>query len=217
MEGGDVTQPIAEVAFAALLGGLLGLPFRALHRPPLGALIALGVGMGIARLLHAPWAWSALAALSGAALALLAPGLGWWRRGEGSFASGTAGGFSRGATAPGRIARIRPSALLDPADRLRIEGAVLEIARKLHREGTTAELFQRVMEPTRNGIKKYRRTNGYWMNVVSGSRFRPEQIDWARSFVADYANMTVEEINAYAKQYLDPAQAVVVVLEPEGE
>jgi putative membrane protein len=126
MEGGDVTQPIAEVAFAALLGGLLGLPFRALHRPPLGALIALGVGMGIARLLHAPWAWSALAALSGAALALLAPGLGWWRRGEGSFASGTAGGFSRGATAPGQISRIRPSALLDPADRLRIEGAVLE-------------------------------------------------------------------------------------------
>ncbi len=106
---------------------------------------------------------------------------------------------------------------IDPAATERIEGAVLEIARKLHREGTTAELFQRVMEPTRNGIKKYRRTNGYWMNVVSGSRFRPEQIDWARSFVADYANMTVEEINAYAKQYLDPAQAVVVVLEPEGE
>jgi putative membrane protein len=126
MKGGDVTHPIAEVAFAALLGGLLGLPFRALQRPPLGALIAIGVGLGTARLLQVPWGWSALAALGGATLALLAPQLGSWRRGEGSFASGAVGGFSRGATAPGRITRARPSALLDPADRLRIEGAVLE-------------------------------------------------------------------------------------------
>ena len=121
-----MTQPIAEVAFAALLGGLLGLPFRALQRPPLGALIAIGVGVGTARLLQVPWGWSTLAALAGAALALLAPQLGSWRRGEGSFPSGAVGGSSRGSTAPGRIARIRPSALLDPADRLRIEGAVLE-------------------------------------------------------------------------------------------
>ena len=124
-----MTQPIAELAFAALLGGLLGLPFRALQRAPLGALIAVGIGMGIARLLGAPWGWSLLAALAGAALALLAPGLGSWRRGEGSFAGGAVGGFTRGATAPGQISRIRPSALLDPADRLRIEGAVLEAER----------------------------------------------------------------------------------------
>jgi len=121
-----LTQPIAEIAFAALLGGLLGLPFRALHRAPLGALVAIGAGLATARLLQAGWGWSLLAALAGAALALLLPGLGAWRRGEGSFAGGAAGGFSRGATAPGRISRIRPSVLLDPADRLRIEGAVLE-------------------------------------------------------------------------------------------
>jgi putative membrane protein len=121
-----VTQPIAEVAFAALLGGLLGLPLRALRRPPLGELVGIGIGMGTARLLQAPWSWSALAGLAGAALVLLLPGIGSWRRGEGSFGSGAVGGFSRGASAPGKVSRIRPSALLDPADRLRIEGAVLE-------------------------------------------------------------------------------------------
>jgi putative membrane protein len=129
-----MTPPIAEVAFAALLGGLLGLPFRATHRASVGALIAIGIGGVIARLLHASWGWSLLAALSGAALALLVPGLGAWRRGEGSFAGGVARGFSGGATrsvasAPARISRISPSALLDPADRLRIEGAVLEAER----------------------------------------------------------------------------------------
>jgi putative membrane protein len=124
-----VTQPIAEVAFAALLGGLLGLPFRAIHRAPVAALIAIGVGVGAARLLHAPWGWSLLAALSGAALALGAPGLGAWRPKRKSLGSGALPGFSGGATARGRISRISPSVLLDPADRLRIEGAVLEAER----------------------------------------------------------------------------------------
>jgi putative membrane protein len=129
-----VTQPIAEVAFAALLGGLVGLPFRAFGRSPLSALIAFGVGAGIAWLLDAPWGGSLLAALSGAALALLVPGIGAWRRGERGFANGAVGGFSgaasrSGGAAPGRISRINPSVLLDPADRLRIEGAVLEAER----------------------------------------------------------------------------------------
>jgi putative membrane protein len=129
-----VTQPIAEVAFAALLGGLLGLPFRAFHRAPVGPLIAICIGVGAARLLQAPWSWSAAAALSGAALVLLLPRLGTWRPGRTSFGGGASGGFSgaaarSGASAPGRISTASPTVLLDPADRLRIEGAVLEAER----------------------------------------------------------------------------------------
>ena len=75
-----MTQPIAEVAFAALLGGLVGLPLRAFRRSPLGGLIAFGVGAGTAWLLNAPWGGALLAALSGAALALLLPGIGRFRR-----------------------------------------------------------------------------------------------------------------------------------------
>jgi len=129
-----VAQPIAEVAFAALLGGLVGLPLRAFRRAPLGGLIAFGVGGGTAWLLNAPWGGALLAALSGAAFALLLPGIGGFHRGAGSFAGGGVGGFAgttsrAGGTAPGRISRLEPSALLDPADRLRIEGAVLEAER----------------------------------------------------------------------------------------
>jgi putative membrane protein len=134
MEEGTVTQPIVEVAFAALLGGLAGLPFRGLRRAPLGALLALGLGGGLAQLLGAPWGWSLLGALAGGALTLLIPGIGAWTRRDGSFASGAVGGLSGAASgsgdaAPGPIARISPSVLLDPADRLRIEGAVLEAER----------------------------------------------------------------------------------------
>jgi putative membrane protein len=99
-----------------------------------GPLIAICIGVGAARLLHAPWAWSVLAALSGAALVLLLPRLGTWRPGRANFAGGALGGFSggaarSGASAPARISRASPSVLLDPADRLRIEGAVLEAER----------------------------------------------------------------------------------------
>jgi putative membrane protein len=126
IEGGDVTQPIAEVAFAALLGGLLGLPFRAFRRAPLGALFGAAVGGGVAWRLQAPCAWALLAALAGGALALLLPGVGAWRRGEWSFAGLAGRASSGGAAAPGRISKIKPSVLLDPADRLRVERAVLE-------------------------------------------------------------------------------------------
>jgi putative membrane protein len=128
-----VTPPIAEVAFAALLGGLLGLPLRAARPVAVGPLVAIGTGAGVARLLGAPWGWSLLAALSAAALALLLPGVGAWRHRWGRLSSRAVGGFSEGftrsAAAPGRISGISPSALLDPADRLRIEGAVLEAER----------------------------------------------------------------------------------------
>jgi putative membrane protein len=125
----ELARRIAELAFAALLGGLLGLPFRSIHRFPVGALIAVGVGAGAARLLHAPWSWSLLAALASAVIALGAPGVGAWRPRRKSLGSGALPGFAGGATARGRISRISPSVLLDSADRLRIEGAVLEAER----------------------------------------------------------------------------------------
>ena len=129
-----MTQPLEEIAFAALLGGLMGLPFRASHGARAGALVAIGVGGGVGALLLATWGWSLLAALSAGAVALLLPGLGAWRRAEPHFAGGAAMRFAgrtarSTARAPGRISRSSPSGLLDPADRLRIEAAVLEAER----------------------------------------------------------------------------------------
>ncbi|MHC4883666.1 MAG: M16 family metallopeptidase [Planctomycetota bacterium] len=97
----------------------------------------------------------------------------------------------------------------------KIREAVLDIAKRLHGEGTTEELFGRVKAPLASQLEKYRRTNGYWMNVLAGSQRRPEQLEWSRSFIQDHADATLKEINAYAKQYLDPAKAVVVTILPE--
>lgn len=129
-----MTQSLEAIAFAALLGGLIGLPLRASHGTGAGGLVAFAVGGGVGHLLLATWSGSLSAALAAAAVALLFPGLGAWRRAEPHFAAGTAtrlaGRTARAtARAPGRISRSSPSGLLDPVDRLRIESAVLEAER----------------------------------------------------------------------------------------
>lgn len=106
---------------------------------------------------------------------------------------------------------------VDPNDADRIKEAVISIASKLHDQGTDAEVFNRVLVPLQNSIVKYRRTNRYWMNVLTGSRQRPQQLDWARNFINDYKTMTVEEVNAYAREYLDPEKAVIVLIKPGSE
>jgi len=40
-------------------------------------------------------------------------------------------------------------------------------------------------------------------------------LDWARSFLTDYAAITKADINALARRYLDAGQAAVVVIVPE--
>ncbi|MDT8391808.1 MAG: insulinase family protein [Lentisphaeria bacterium] len=104
---------------------------------------------------------------------------------------------------------------VDPKDTERIKDAVMAIVGKLRRQGVDTELFNRVLVPVQTSLAKYRRTNGYWMNVLTGSRRRPRQLEWARNFVEDYQTMTVEEVDTYAREYLDPEKAVIVVITPE--
>ena len=85
----------------------------------------------------------------------------------------------------------------------------------MHKDGTQDELFQRVLVPVQKSLPKSRRTNGYWMHVLKGSRARPQQLDWARTLVEDYQDMTVDEVNAYAKEYLAPGKVVIVTIEPD--
>jgi len=63
-----------------------------------------------------------------------------------------------------------------------------------------------------------RRTNSYWMgSVLESSQEYPERLDWSRSFVDDYKNITVEEVNALAKKFLSSESMVAVVIKPEVE
>lgn len=62
-----------------------------------------------------------------------------------------------------------------------------------------------------------RRTNRYWMvSVLESSQEYPDRLDWSRSFVDDYKNITVEEVNSLAKEYLSSDTMVAIVITPEA-
>jgi zinc protease len=72
--------------------------------------------------------------------------------------------------------------------------------------------------PQVTSIEEMRRTNSYWMgSVLESSQEYPERLDWSRSFVDDYKNITVEEVNALAKKFLSSESMVAVVIKSEVE
>jgi len=114
------TDPVVSLLLAAAVAGLLGAPGRA-GRPwgaVLGALAAAGASAG----LEAEAGRVVLAGALGAGVAWLAP-LQRPRREAGTWEAGSRGGAASEAWSPARGARAER--LVDPADRLRLESAVL--------------------------------------------------------------------------------------------
>lgn len=71
--------------------------------------------------------------------------------------------------------------------------------------------------PQVTSIEEMRRTNRYWMgSILESSQEYPERLDWSRSFVDDYKNITVEEVNALAKKFLSSESMVAVVIKSEA-
>jgi len=102
----------------------------------------------------------------------------------------------------------------DEADIVRRE--VMAMAAELARTGVRPEELKRALEPTITSIKDMLRTNGYWLNtVLSGSRRHPEQLDWNRSIVGDYAAISAHELSVLAEKYLDNRKAATIVVLPE--
>lgn len=97
-----------------------------------------------------------------------------------------------------------------------IADMIREIGGSLVTEPITEDEFTRAIEPTKSFLVEYVRNNNYWLNrVLAGSHWRPEQLDWARSIVSDYAAMTVEEVNDIAAMYFNEADALTVIITPQ--
>jgi zinc protease len=60
------------------------------------------------------------------------------------------------------------------------------------------------------------RENRYWLNsVLTGSGKHPQQLDWSRTIMKDYASITKEEVNYIAKKYLDNEKAATIIVKPK--
>ena len=80
----------------------------------------------------------------------------------------------------------------------------------------SADELDRAVDPILTSIKELRQTNGYWLNnVMTESERHVQQFEWARSFQADYASVTVEELATLAATYLTEERASAIIIQPE--
>ncbi|QQL44712.1 M16 family metallopeptidase [Sulfuriroseicoccus oceanibius] len=103
--------------------------------------------------------------------------------------------------------QVDPKLTDDIAERL------IAIGNDLAENGATAEELERAREPALALVTKAVRSNSYWLgSVLNGSQHKAHQIDWARTFPDGYSKVTLEEVNAMAKETLTKDKATTVII-----
>ena len=89
------------------------------------------------------------------------------------------------------------------------------IIQSIRTDGISEDEFTRSIEPVKTQLALSLRQNGYWLGtVLAEASSKPYKLDWARQRDTDYASITAAELEALAKQYLQPAAAAVIELVP---
>ena len=104
---------------------------------------------------------------------------------------------------------------MDPAEADMIINAVKQLISNLIAGDISQNELKRAVWPTLTSIKDMKRQNNYWLDtVMTGSEEHPQQLEWCRTIMPDYASVTKEEIAVLAKQYLDNRKAATIIIKP---
>jgi zinc protease len=105
---------------------------------------------------------------------------------------------------------------VDPDEADMVVREVKQIISELGENGATQDELSRAIMPTLTSIKDMLRKNNYWLNtVLTGSKKYPQQLDWNRTIMKDYASITTEEVSKIARKYLDNSKAVTIIVKPK--
>ena len=106
----------------------------------------------------------------------------------------------------------------DPREADKVVDVVKEMMSDLAENGASQEEFRRAVAPTLTSIKDMQRKNDYWLNtVLTGSEQYPQQLEWCRTILPDYAAATKEEVSQIARRYLDNRKAATIIVKPAKE
>lgn len=115
------------------------------------------------------------------------------------------------------IGSLSAMSLGKPEDAEKVAKIILEMGADLAAKGASPDELERALKPILSSLEKTLRDNGYWLNtVMAHSQSQPHRLAWARERDADYASVTIEEINALAKKYLGGKNAAKVTIIPEA-
>ena len=96
-----------------------------------------------------------------------------------------------------------------------VADAVKTVAASLFKDGVTEEELVRAKQPILTALRESARTNPYWLgSVLASAQEFPQKLDWSRSRYSDNEGVTVGELSALAKLYLDPAKVSEFIVLP---
>jgi len=109
-------------------------------------------------------------------------------------------------------------AYIDPEQAVLIETQMKKIASDISKNGVTQEELKRALNPTLTSIKEMLGKNSYWLHtVLSQSMIHPQQLQWSRTILKDYASISTDEVASLAKKYLDNSEAAKIVIKPANK
>jgi zinc protease len=113
---------------------------------------------------------------------------------------------------------LQAMAQVKPEETKKYGDLMISLAHKMATDGVTQDELERSLNPIQSGLKESLRDNGYWLGTVLGSsQEKPYKLDWARTRDEDYGKVTVEELNALAKEFLTKDNALLYELVPDSK
>ena len=112
---------------------------------------------------------------------------------------------------------LQATAKVKPEETKKYGELMIKLAHIMSTDGVSQDELDRALKPVQSNLKESLRNNGYWLgSVLSASQEKPHKIEWAKNRDADYAAITVEELNKLAKEYLKESNALLYEIVPEG-
>ena len=72
-----------------------------------------------------------------------------------------------------------------------------------------------MVEPLLAGLRDAMRTNGWWLNILSDAQTHTDTLSNVRSVEEFFQNMSASDLSSYTKRYMNPANASILVVNPE--
>lgn len=111
---------------------------------------------------------------------------------------------------------LQASSTVKPEEARKYADLMVSLADDLARDGVKADELERARKPLQSNIEKSKRDNSYWLTtVLSGSSSDPTRLDLARNRDADYASITIGELNQLASQYLKKENSLTYLIIPQ--
>jgi zinc protease len=106
------------------------------------------------------------------------------------------------------------TATVEPGEIDATSAAMRATVERLRAAPVDADLFQRARQPLLERLDNLLKTNAGWMSLVDRAQSQPDTIERYREAKARYQALTPADVQAMAARYLDPAQAVEIVILP---